>query len=250
MNLKFKQIFKNEDAQKEFEENGFCILKLDNLKIIEEIIIAKNNFFTSIDDGFFLSHYNNNKAKNQEISNKLIKLSKVELSNQFIDFEPIVAHFILKKGNHHETFNLHQDWSYVDENIDLPIQVWIPLQETNKENGGLFILPESHKNFNPRSAYFGISMHEATEIEKEKLLAISLKLGEFVCYHPGVFHGSFENKTNLDRNAVLIALSHKNADLFYFDKPSNEFEQYNKKVIQKDFFLADHFNIQNNLIKL
>ena len=250
MNLKFKQIFKNEVAQKEFEENGFCVLKLDNLKLIEEIIIAKNNFFTCIDDGFFLSHYNNNKAKNQEISNKLIELSKVELSNHFIDFEPIVAHFILKKRNHHETFNLHQDWSYVDENIDLPIQVWIPLQETNKENGGLFILPESHKNFNPRSAYFGINMHEATEIEKEKLLAINLKLGEFVCYHPGVFHGSFENKTKLDRNAVLIALSHKSADLFYFEKPSNEFEQYNKKVIQKDFFLADHFDIQNNLIKL
>ena len=250
MNLKFKQIFKNEVAQKEIEENGFCVLKLDNLKLIEEIIIAKNNFFTCIDDGFFLSHYNNNKAKNQEISNKLIELSKVELSNHFIDFEPIVAHFILKKRNHHETFNLHQDWSYVDENIDLPIQVWIPLQETNKENGGLFILPESHKNFNPRSAYFGINMHEATEIEKEKLLAINLKLGEFVCYHPGVFHGSFENKTKLDRNAVLIALSHKSADLFYFEKPSNEFEQYNKKVIQKDFFLADHFNIQNNLIKL
>ena len=46
MNLKFKQIFKNEVAQKEFEENGFCVLKLDNLKLIEEIIIAKNNFFT------------------------------------------------------------------------------------------------------------------------------------------------------------------------------------------------------------
>ena len=219
-------------------------------KIIEEIIIAKNNFFTSFDDGFFLSHYNNNRAKNQEISNKLIELSKVELSNQFIDYEPIVAHFILKKGNHQETFNLHQDWSYVDENIDLPIQVWIPLQETNKENGGLFILPESHKNFNPRSAYFGINMHEATEIEKKKLIAINLKLGEFVCYHPGVFHGSFENKTNLDRNAVLIALSHQKCNLLYFDKPSNNLQSYNKKVIQKDFFLADHFNIQNNLIKL
>jgi hypothetical protein len=250
MNLKFKQIFKSEIAQKEFEEIGFCILKLDNFKIIEEIIIAKNNFFTCIDDGFFLSHYNNNKAKNQEISNKLINSAIVELSNHFIDFEPIVAHFIFKKGLHNEAFNLHQDWSYVDENIDLPIQVWIPLQETNKENGGLFILPESHKKFNPRSAYFGINMHEATEIEKEKLIAINLELGEFVCYHPGVFHGSFENKTNLDRNAVLIALSHKNADLFYFEKPSNEFGQYNKKVIQKDFFLADHFNMQNNLIKL
>ena len=248
MNLKFKQIFKNEDAQKEFEENGFCILKLDNLKIIEEIIIAKNNFFTSIDDGFFLSHYNNNKSKNQEISNKLIELSKVDLSNQFIDFEPIVAHFILKKGNHHETFNLHQDWSYVDENIDLAIQVWIPLQETNKENGGLFILPKSHKKFNPRSAYFGINMHEATEIEKEKLIAINLKLGEFVCYHPGVFHGSFENKTNLDRNAILIALSHKDTQLYYFDKPIIDEIFFSKKEIEKELFLGDHYKIQNNII--
>ena len=248
MNLKFKQIFKSEIAQKEFEENGFCVLKLDDLNIIKEVSQLKNNFFTSIDDGFFLSHYNNNKAKNQEISNKLIKLSKVELSNQFIDFEPIVAHFILKKGNHHETFNLHQDWSYVDENIDLAIQVWIPLQETNKENGGLFILPESHKNFNPRSAYFGINMHEASEIEKEKLIAINLKLGEFVCYHPGVFHGSFENKTNLDRNAVLIALSHKNRQLYYFDKPINDEIFFSKKEIEKEFFLGDHYKIQNNII--
>ena len=90
MNLKFKQIFKNEVAQKEFEENGFCILKLDDFKIIEEIILAKNNFFTTIDDGFFLSHYNNNKPKNQEISNKLIELSKDELSNHFVDFDIFV----------------------------------------------------------------------------------------------------------------------------------------------------------------
>ena len=229
MNLKFKQIFKSDASQKEFEENGFCVLKLDDLNIIKEVSQLKNNFFTSIDDGFFLSHYNNNKAKNQEISNKLIGLSKVELSNHFIDFEPIVAHFILKKGNHHETFNLHQDWSYVDENIDLPIQVWIPLQETTKENGGLFILPESHKKFNPRSAFFGINMHEATDNKKEKLVSLNLKLGEFVCYHPGVFHGSFENKTNLDRNAILIALSHKDTQLYYFDKPINDEIYFSKK---------------------
>ena len=50
MNLKFKQIFKNEVAQKEFEENGICDLKIDNLKLIEdnaECIYGKcnnNNF--------------------------------------------------------------------------------------------------------------------------------------------------------------------------------------------------------------
>jgi len=245
MTLKFKPIFKNLQSQKKFEDEGYCILKLNNFELIKEFEIIKNQYFNAITEGFFLSHYNDNKEVNQKISNELIQKASSELSNHFENFDSIIAHYILKSGLHKEPFNLHQDWSYVDEVKELPIQIWIPLQATNKENGGLFILPKSHLNFKPRSAYFGINMHETTTVEKENLVSLNLKIGEFVCYHPGVFHGSYPNSSSVARNAVLIAMSHKNTQLYYFDKPTNGKSLFTKKEIEKEFFLGDHYKIQN-----
>lgn len=241
----FPTIFKNSEKQKEFEENGFCKLCFSNDSLIPQLKTYQKQKFLDDFDGMKLSHYNANFSDNREISENLFLLLENELNHHFINFQKIIAHFIGKKAKFKEMFQLHQDWSYVDEKQFLPIQIWIPLQPTSQLNGGLFVKPKSHLNYNPRSAHFGINMHEPDEIESTQIVGLNTSAQEFICYHPGIFHGSYGNSTQNTRFSVLIAITNQQAEIVYLDKPTKSDELFDKKVISPNFFLKDHFLIQN-----
>jgi hypothetical protein len=119
---------------------------------------------------------------------------------------------IFYKPAHHGGIVIwHQDYSYWTRTQPMAhLSCWIGLDESTRENGGVHYVPGSHKwNLLPR-ADFANDMDAIVESltpeqrREFKPVAIELKQGESSFHHPLMVHGSYENRTDKARRAVVL----------------------------------------------
>ena len=105
----------------------------------------------------------------------------------------------------------HQDYSYWTRTQPMAhLSCWIGLDDSTPDNGCLHYVPGSHRwNLLPRADFAndmetiqGVLSEEQKRDFKPK--AIVLKKGECSFHHPLVVHGSYENRTERPRRAVVI----------------------------------------------
>ena len=121
------------------------------------------------------------------------------------------VHF--KNPNDNVGFKAHQDiWNrdkqdgtYID--IDKKgsfIQTMIAIDEHNHNNGGLYIIPNSHKlnrvNYNDKNELID-SMGNKVDISKK--IYLNLEPGDLALWSPYLIHGSDPNQSDKPRNALI-----------------------------------------------
>ena len=90
------------------------------------------------------------------------------------------------------------------------LSCWIGLDDSTRENGCVHYVPRSHKwNLLPRIEFDSDMDSILAELTPEqrrdfKPLAIELKQGECSFHHPLMMHGSYENRTERSRRAVVL----------------------------------------------
>ncbi len=105
----------------------------------------------------------------------------------------------------------HQDYSYWTRTIPMAhLTCWIGLDDATADNGCLQYIPGSHRwNLLPMPQLAG-GMETIREVltpeqlEQFQPKAIELKQGECAFHHPLMIHGSYENRTDRPRRAVVI----------------------------------------------
>ena len=105
----------------------------------------------------------------------------------------------------------HQDYSYWTRTQPMAhLSCWIGLDDSTRENGCVHYVPGSHRwNLLPREDFANdmdtiqgvLSDQQKREFKPN---AIELKKGECSFHHPLMVHGSFENRTDQPRRAVVI----------------------------------------------
>ena len=105
----------------------------------------------------------------------------------------------------------HQDYSYWTRTRPMAhLTCWIGLDDSTIENGCVHYVPGSHKwDLLPRgelandmnAVFDQLSPKQKTEF---KPIPIELKAGEASFHHPLMVHGSFENRSDRPRRAVVI----------------------------------------------
>lgn len=226
------------------EELGFSTFKVFSDLELE---ILKSIFDTSFGQkkirSMYASHNSNPIQETLDVSEKIKTIVEPKLSNIFPDYKYFIGHYMVKGANTENEFSLHQDWNIVDESKFRSWQVWIPLQLTYKENGGLYVVPGSHKFFNNfRSGSFGIPVVPFTPALKQVTTSIIVPLGNILIYQNGLFHASHPNRTNQDRIAVIANFVEKIAPTYYF--------QYNDKTREADLYPISGDSLLQNLVSL
>ncbi|MFB9076106.1 phytanoyl-CoA dioxygenase family protein [Flavobacterium procerum] len=92
---------------------------------------------------------------------------------------------------------LHQDPSFLDERRFQPLGLWVPLIDTNIENGALEVIPGSHHFLDfPRcgGAAFPFSKYQEALL-KEFGISLPMKAGQIYIGNPALFHASPTNKS-------------------------------------------------------
>ncbi len=117
-----------------------------------------------------------------------------------------------KPAKHGGVVAWHQDYSYWTRTQPMNhLTCWIGLDDSTKENGCLHYVPKSHNwTLLPITGLAGDmnAIQEVLNAEQWEQfthpVAIELKAGECSFHHPLMVHGSFENKTERPRRAVVI----------------------------------------------
>jgi len=119
-----------------------------------------------------------------------------------------------KPARHGGVVAWHQDYSYWTRTRPLAhLTCWIGLDESRVDNGCIHYVPGSHKwDLLPITGLAGDMDAIAkvlTEDQWEAMqnpVAVELRRGQCVFHHPLTIHGSFENRSDRPRRAVVINL--------------------------------------------
>lgn len=117
-----------------------------------------------------------------------------------------------KPARHGGVVSWHQDYSYWTRTIPMAhLTCWIGLDDASIDNGCIHYIPGSHKwDLLPITGLAGdmVAIKEALNEEQwdrfNNPVAVELKAGECVFHHPLTIHGSFENRTDRPRRAMVL----------------------------------------------
>jgi len=239
-------LIKDKEYEKALDELGFSVVSLFTDEQIQGIRELYNQF--AIDNnvaGLIASHSKTTPENSIKLSNSIQEIIRPAVESAFSDFDFFIAGFMVKEANTPGELPLHQDWNILDENLYTSYQLWIPLDLSYAENGGMFVLPGSHRFFNnSRSGSYGIPVVATEETLRPLVTDMIIPPGSALVFHNSLFHASYPNHSNINRISAIVSIYKKNAPLAYChkNKDPNRTEIYG---ITPEIFLANLNTLEN-----
>lgn len=119
---------------------------------------------------------------------------------------------LLTKLPHSESVcHWHQDDAYYNEVVDsnTRMSIWVPLQDTNEENGCLWVVPGSHKtgiqSYTTKDNGTCRKALVEEEVDLSKAIPIHMKAGTVILFHALLWHSSKGNQSDHVRRAFIVS---------------------------------------------
>jgi len=215
MNVKFT----NPTHQAQFDENGYVLMNLLSSDELETCKALADKYIPTDAKGIYTNIFYLSTEENLLIGKTICDIVQPHLSKILPEYKATAATFIAKEGGAEKTnFCLHQDASVVDEKKFTTLGLWIPLIDTNKENGGLCILPGSHVGnpFTIRSAQSPSIEIKIDEQFEPFIGYLEVKAGQAIIFSHQLLHGSPANLSSKRRIIIHAGLVPQNAQEMYF----------------------------------
>lgn len=241
-------IFIDAEIQRKFDEDGYVKITLLSDEEVEALSQIRMEYFPEKGSVFFSSSYLDDFALKMEISNKISNLIDSSLAKQCLNYRLIGAAYLIKGIGKHSEMPMHQDWTIVDEQQYYAANVWIPLTDTNEQNGTLELMKGSHKwNEALRAPTLPMSFVGLEEKIKPQLTLVPAKKGEVIILNQATIHYSKPNMTDQIRPAITCGLISQKAPLkfHYWDKERSQIEEFE----QEDDFLLRFENFMEAIYK-
>ena len=203
-------------------DESYVVVDLLDRSEVDAIREALRAFDLDTDHEFFASPYHAHgpSARTFDLAVKRLVAKPIDaVAPQHTAFMVAVTSKGKRRG---AAIKFHHDWTYTDERVDRPIFFWCPLVDTSPRNGGLAVVPGSHRwtsGIRPSRAV------EATEHLQDRFapLAVDLEVraGQAVAFDPALLHGSGPNPTSRGRPAVTVACVREGAQLLHFHEDAD-----------------------------
>lgn len=249
-----RNIFKNEEHQRQFTQNGFVVLPLLDAEEVESLLSYYENqeFDNKIEAGFHISLDNKNEDLVKEVGTKIKDVLVPKTTDLLDDCKVFTASYVIKEPGLKNIVPPHQDWTFVDENQFCSATVWTALVDVTEENGALGVIRGSHQIFNHKrsspspQSKSPLSDHIFTLFPFVDV--IEMKAGESLIFDNRLIHASPPNLSDQTRIAVGIGITQSEAQLkhFYQNPQSQKLEEFE---VDESFYtwfnnkrLSDLFN--------
>jgi ectoine hydroxylase-related dioxygenase (phytanoyl-CoA dioxygenase family) len=139
---------------------------------------------------------------------------------------------------------LHADWTYVDENQYRSMSVWVPLVDTDENNGSLGVIAGSHRVMNKiRGPRIRQSSYDHDKLWTQKYgKLLPAKAGTAVIYDHALMHFSPPNYSSIPRPAINLSLVPDEAQAIHYCIPEGAHDIEKYEVNDKSFYMEyDNF---------
>lgn len=239
-----RKLFKDASFQTQFEQDGYLIIDLPNPAILDEIdnayqSLRPNDKFEPQNGRYHCTFIDSNLDYKRKANELFLEYFTPFVNDFFLDYELFTGNFYVKPKNSCE-FEVHQNWSVVDETKHTTLTLWIPMQDTFEYNGTIEIVPGSNKISNNITCLFSPYYFNnfEQELKQKYFKSINLKKGQVVIFDDNIIHYSKINKSDDPRRAMQLIAVPKEADLmihFIDPKDSNYFNIFETN---KEFYLT------------
>ncbi|WP_298317071.1 phytanoyl-CoA dioxygenase family protein [uncultured Aquimarina sp.] len=232
-------LFKEEILNESFIKNGFVVVDFLNASEIQELINSYQTLQGDLGEAAFASTIMSKNPKYRfAVSSIINKIFRRAIQELFIDVKFFWGNFNIKYPNKNNgVVPLHQDPSFLDERNFNPLGIWVPLVDTNKENGALQVIPGSHTILdNPRC---GGQLFPYSAIQDSLLenfgKSLFMKAGQAYIGNPALFHASPSNES-LQPRIVAACLA----------GPTESELRYHHYKITEEKEIAEMFEVDNS----
>jgi len=133
------------------------------------------------------------------------------------DTEQLGAALQVKPASPHSQLDPHQDSSLVDETTTPSVYAWIPLVDTDEHNGGLRVVPGSHRFGNcQRTLNVPWQLAPFVEVLRERSVPLEVPAGTVVFFDAATVHSSLPNHSGEVRMALNNFVKPAAAPLVHF----------------------------------
>lgn len=237
------QIFNSPELQEKYEKDGYIIIDFLSEDQIRKYLEFWEKSPKSYANGIFTSVFGWNEEENLSFSKLIAEHFQPAVNQLMTKWEVDGATFMVKgpSAEPQTEFKLHQDYNMLDESISPSLGLWVALVDINEKNGGLFVLPGSHRKFAGTIRGANItSLFLTVDHQIEKIIKhISLKAGQACIFSHSLFHGSYPNYTSDERIVIHAGLFPQNAKTYHYYKTlsQNGAEQVEVLEIErKDYY--------------
>lgn len=238
-----KPLFQSEELQRKFERDGFVKLTLLNKAQVQrlldayQIVAAQHE---AIDIPYITTSHSNDVALITQVDEILQQVLAPELNKVLSNYKLLFGNFLVKMPSQNSQTDPHQDITFVDEKKFVSVNVWVALEDINKENGCMYFLRGSHQlAYTIRPTHDYTWKYELVKNEiKQRSEMFEAKAGDAFIFHHGVLHGSFANTSVRPRLAAVIAAYSADAPLIHYFLPNKNSNRLQKYAMNKDAYLS------------
>lgn len=227
--IRKESFFLDELTHQHFRTHGWCVVK--NVVTSDEIKAFQNtyNYITGI-DGFSIDcqFLNTGCLPNSEIREKtsdVINTNVKTILPRMFKMDVVAQHtggsFVIKPPHEESGLAPHQDSSFIDEEKDYSLFMWVPFCDVNEKNGAISVLSGSHLWGNTQrgfSAPWNLQKH--ADLMAKYMHPVYIHAGDVLIFDPALVHSSEPNFSEDTRHAITITVVRANPELIYYYRDS------------------------------
>jgi hypothetical protein len=211
------RIFADSAHEELFRKDGFVTIPLLSQEEISRLSSLWSTIAESASSAFYVTVCNSDAAYRHRVSSAIAEVVQPHVERHMPGYTTASEGFITKRRRDSSGgVPLHQDYTLVDLNRDLQVNMWCPLVDVNVDAGCLHFVAGSHslrrhinaipRNLSPQGYRNQPNpspwdqVHEM--LYKECSTPVPLKAGVCIFWHQGALHWSPPN--NSDRERLCI----------------------------------------------
>ena len=237
-----KPLFISPQHQQKFEEDGFVKIPLLNASEIASLLAEYDKVSEQherLNIPYITTSLTYDAGLIARVDEVLQRIMGPAIDKFMIHYKLLFGNFLIKMPVSNSETAPHQDISFVDEDQYASVNIWVALQDINKENGCMYFLKGSHKlvsTLRPACQYDW----EFEQVKEEIIRhadTFTAKAGDAFIFNHAVLHGSYPNTSGKPRVAAVIAAYHSEAPLIHYYMPKDKKGVLQKYAMTKEAFL-------------
>ena len=203
----------DEEKSAEILGRGYTLVPLLDESDIAALLKLHKETLPAGAGEYYVSAFSSDIEGKHHINNSIQEIVAAKFAKAVPGYKILTATFVTKKaGSTRGRLGLHQDYSLVDHEKAVGMNIWIPLCDVDSSNGCMRMVDYSQRFHHISATPPNPSPYRALgpEIEANYLTDVPMTAGTGVLFDTRILHATEENRTTRDRVSVLMNLYPEN----------------------------------------